>query len=611
VALARRGHIDRARRAFSAALAAKMRYLDGQSVVTSLVAIGNCDLERGRKDQVTLTLAKIESELARERAGRPDDDVARPLVDVATLYAQTGRPEKALETIRKAMPAVRARSGREALTTSLLIQARCEFACGELADARRSAVEAFTLARKHAAEIDWMRVGEWQRYTMPVLEFLLKLHSGEEDAQASLGFVEAVKAMSLRSAWGRTIDAPPDFPEDLRKRERDLLSNVEIDEWLSYEELGGNEGLHRKFAEDARAKLNEFWRGLPAPWRQYGACRSGDMPGIADLLDTLPKGEVTFVWLHPTQDAVRIWVRDLEGKLSRCLAAIDEKSLRTTIEQTLLAVEEQRSIPGAWYQQSALLTGPWISQVPPESTICFIPSGSLLELPVPLLDVDGAPLVNRNPTVILPTAALPGIWQFQPRLDRAPAALVIGDSLNDLPHSRTEAIEVAARWDVTPRLGAEVMRWSLDGDLAHRVDLLHIATHAFFRTDHADLSGFMLADGTVFSARDLRRRRLRARLCILSACSSGRLDVRAGDELRGLVSGVLMAGTRSVIATSWEVADAATADLVRSFYDALKHKDLANALRTAQLELSSQPERGHPFYLAAFRLFGDWRRPWA
>jgi len=71
----------------------------------------------------------------------------------------------------------------------------------------------------------------------------------------------------------------------------------------------------------------------------------------------------------------------------------------------------------------------------------------------------------------------------------------------------------------------------------------------------------------------------------------------------GLTRGFLYAGARSIVASLWEVDDAATAQLMESFYQNLANHDKREALRLAQIETRRRyPE---PWYWAAFNIVGS------
>jgi len=90
----------------------------------------------------------------------------------------------------------------------------------------------------------------------------------------------------------------------------------------------------------------------------------------------------------------------------------------------------------------------------------------------------------------------------------------------------------------------------------------------------------------------------------LSGCSTGRNVVARGDELIGLVRGLLNSGAKSLLLSLWDVQDGTTAGLMRGFYSRLEgDRNKASALRDAMRELrESHP---HPYYWAPFALIGD------
>ncbi|MES1240368.1 MAG: CHAT domain-containing protein [Acidobacteriota bacterium] len=102
--------------------------------------------------------------------------------------------------------------------------------------------------------------------------------------------------------------------------------------------------------------------------------------------------------------------------------------------------------------------------------------------------------------------------------------------------------------------------------------------------------------------------RLDADLVTLSACDTGLGKEMGGEGLVGLVRAFQYAGARSVLASSWSVSDASTADLMKRFYGHLRQgKSKDEALRLAQMDLLRGKAFAHPYYWAAFQLTGDWR----
>ena len=79
-----------------------------------------------------------------------------------------------------------------------------------------------------------------------------------------------------------------------------------------------------------------------------------------------------------------------------------------------------------------------------------------------------------------------------------------------------------------------------------------------------------------------------------------------GDDLISLTRAFIYAGSPSVVASLWEVADPSTAQLMERFYEHLKHENKAIALAHAQRDMIAG-QFGHPYYWAPFILTGDWR----
>jgi CHAT domain-containing protein len=132
---------------------------------------------------------------------------------------------------------------------------------------------------------------------------------------------------------------------------------------------------------------------------------------------------------------------------------------------------------------------------------------------------------------------------------------------------------------------------------------IHIATHGLFRRDNPMFSSIRLGSGPL-SVYDLYELRLSADLVTLSGCSTGLNAVVGGDELLGLVRGLLYAGARAVLLTLWDAYDRSTADFMQAFYGHLRTGSTkARALQAAMQEIRQSYR--HPFYWAPFTLVGD------
>jgi CHAT domain-containing protein len=233
--------------------------------------------------------------------------------------------------------------------------------------------------------------------------------------------------------------------------------------------------------------------------------------------------------------------------------------------------------------------------------IVFVPHDLLHYLPFHAL-FDGIDyLMDRYTISYAPSATVFAHCQSKPPCT-AESSLVLG-----IPDAKAPAIpeEVAAvARELSPStmyMGAEA-RQAVLSDIGSRSRVIHIATHGQFREDNPMFSGIRLGDGHL-SLYDLYHLKLPADLITLSGCATGQNALAAGDELLGLVRGLLYAGAHSLLLTMWDVHDGSTTEFMKLFYSRLlQHRDKARALQEAAQSLrQSYP---HPYYWAPFMLVG-------
>ncbi len=215
-------------------------------------------------------------------------------------------------------------------------------------------------------------------------------------------------------------------------------------------------------------------------------------------------------------------------------------------------------------------------------------------------------------------------------------ALPTGKRLAPLPGSRREVDAIAGllpAGQTTVLTGTDAHEEAVRR-LAGVQTVLHFATHAVVRDDlpldsflalgvtkggTPDAGGTAGRDGRL-TAMEIYSLDLNADLVVLSACRTG-LGKLSGEGIVGLVRGFLYAGTPSVVATLWDLADEPAALLLPEFYRSLSRTlDKSAALRTAQLRLLSALRRGqvkvptaaglvtlpeHPAIWASFVLMGE------
>jgi CHAT domain-containing protein/Tfp pilus assembly protein PilF len=147
--------------------------------------------------------------------------------------------------------------------------------------------------------------------------------------------------------------------------------------------------------------------------------------------------------------------------------------------------------------------------------------------------------------------------------------------------------------------------------------MLHLATHGHFNKINPLFSGLELEpdqreDGRL-EVHEILNLDLEADLVTLSACNTALgggyfHEVPAGDEFVGLTRAFLVAGSRSVLATLWQVDDRSTLSLMTDFYRDFEGAGdpvaAADSIASAQRTVRGETGTEHPFHWAPFVLVG-------
>jgi CHAT domain-containing protein/Tfp pilus assembly protein PilF len=262
-----------------------------------------------------------------------------------------------------------------------------------------------------------------------------------------------------------------------------------------------------------------------------------------------------------------------------------------------------------------------------------------------LIGEDGRPLIERYSFTYLTSGR--DLLRFRaPAPSRGAALILANPEFNDasarsgagrfspLLHADEEAATVAGLFPgSTVRLHRDATKQSLRA--AHGPRLLHIGTHGYFEpiacmaepqsageTQTAALANPLLRSGialaganacasgrdegllTAFEASGLDL--YGTKLVVLSACQTGVGDAKAGDGVYGLRRALVLAGAETQVMSLWPVDGAATADLMKAYYEALAGGGgRSESMRGVQLAMLHDKRWAHPYYWAAFIVSGD------
>jgi CHAT domain-containing protein/predicted negative regulator of RcsB-dependent stress response len=235
--------------------------------------------------------------------------------------------------------------------------------------------------------------------------------------------------------------------------------------------------------------------------------------------------------------------------------------------------------------------------------LIIVPHGSLHYLPFHALELEKRALIDEFSISYAPSAAVYQLCGAKPPVTSG-GSLVLGIPDPLAPYIQEEANSVAAVLPKSRLFMGEVATEQVLKNYAADSRYVHIATHGLFRQDNPMFSSIRLGQSelNLFDIYDLQ---LSAELVTLSGCGTGLNVVVGGDELLGLVRGLLYAGAQSLVVTLWDVNDESTAEFMKVFYQSLwSAPNKAVALRQAMTAL--RESHSHPYHWAPFLLIGKY-----
>lgn len=233
--------------------------------------------------------------------------------------------------------------------------------------------------------------------------------------------------------------------------------------------------------------------------------------------------------------------------------------------------------------------------------LVFVQHGLLHYVPFHALHDGESHLIDRFTISYAPSASVYALCQTKPA-NTSGNPLILG-----IPDAQTPSIqtEVEALGSMLPNASLFMGEHATEEVLrthGQTSRIVHIATHGYFRQDNPMFSSIRLGKSHL-SLYDIYHLRLPAELVVLSGCATGLNVVTPGDELIGLVRGLLQAGAQSLVLSLWDVHDESTKDFMLGFYSRLQQgQSKAEAMQSAMLELRAH--HPHPYHWAPFSLIG-------
>jgi CHAT domain-containing protein len=515
-----------------------------------------------------------------------------------------------------------------------VLRYQAEFLLGQIQQATndsRGAYESYQKAREALETLRSSLHGEelkiaFMKNRLEVYEALVELclrdDSKRDSAEESFGYMELAKSRSMAELLMQHSYAPPPVDSGQSGLVRRIREMREELNWyyrrIEREQLRAEDPSPErieKLQKEALAHENELLRALrevPASQPDAGLSSGSAIQSLENIRACLPdetalveffsvkeqfvaavltRGKLEIIPLTPVSRVVNL-LRMVHFQISKFRLGNDYIK---NFEKSLLVATQ-----GHLQELYGELIAPLRDRLSARHLV-IVPHGVLHYVPFHALFDGHRYLIDSFTISYAPSASIFAICQRKVSMANG-SPLILGVPDEQAPLILNEVQSVAKILSEAELIvGAEADESALRERGAHS-RLIHIATHGSFRKDNPMFSGIRLGSGYV-NLYDLYQLKLEAELVTLSGCATGLNVVAAGDELLGLIRGLLFAGAQSLLLTLWDVNDRSTAEFMTCFYRRLKDgENKAAAIQGAMQELRERYP--HPYHWAPFTLIG-------
>jgi tetratricopeptide (TPR) repeat protein len=618
--------------AYRAALALCLTIQDlyGQSLAWQ----GLGDAQTGRND---LRAAEISYQRALEISLRTKDSEreAAAVFALARLAVQDGRPDAALTGVERAIGIV---------------------------EKLRDEVHSKNLRASYFASVQ-----EYYRLAIAILMRLERARPGNDYAVRAFEMQERRRARSLiETLADAATESPHAAPPELLKREDDLRNAVD----KLVNELRQARGPHREeIARELRrlkAEQEEATSDVERARRPAVAAVPA-IPSLAEIQSDLLDSETVLLEYHLGEERSYLWAVARDSFAAYELPP--RAALETAARSFYALVSDPHADQGEFRRRAVevgrLALAPAAAHIAGKRLL-VVAEGLLQQIPFdisPASDADDSDVnvgVCREAVVIPSAATLAWLRRRSPSAPSKDIAVLADPVFDDAdpriaavetppgttrPSAAVETTSVSRFFDESapnariPRLPATLQEakaiqalaagrsalvaTGFDANLEKarspelgRYHIVHIATHGLIDNANPELSGLVLSlvnergapQSGFLNVGDVYQLNLSADLVVLSACRAGLGTELSGEGLIGLTRAFQSAGARSVLASLWKADDAATAELMKLFYEGVFNRQLSfsAAMRAAKEEIRRQPRWRAPYYWAGFVLHGEY-----
>lgn len=471
-----------------------------------------------------------------------------------------GRPGAARRLLSRLGRIVRRQHSPRLLHLALAARAALAMAAGDRPAARRSLRHAARESERLAARIldEQWRASFWGDWGWPHTALAaLELEAGRPEA--ALEALEAGRGRTLLGAEPLLRSA------SLRRRVRSWAAARHVRERTRV--ARGGEALAPAVHEAPSGRLRATLAG-----RAPSSVRAGDVRGSLDegtlLLDFfVHEGRVGLLTVSSEGFGGIAFLATEAQVASRVHALLF--SLRSAAFQPV-AARDAGETREPLEKLAAMLLWPVLRARTLPRSFAIAPIGPLARVPWSALPLPGGDaLATACEVTVVPGLRL-GLSSAVSQSSGSP--LLVAVDGGDLAHVSAETRGILGRFPgarVLEGAGATAERFLA---LAPEASWIHFAGHGIYDAEAPQHSGLRFADRWL-PAEELGSLRLAASRVTLSACQTARALVRPGEEWFGLPRALLLAGAGSVIASQWDVDDAAARSWMEAFYERIAAGD--------------------------------------
>jgi len=477
-----------------------------------------------------------------------------------------------------------------------------------------------TVARINEAKLDLSE----QRYSSAERLSLLAQHSLPEIHDDFIQFDYLFTMGALKYATGHKAEGLSFYADALRISEKRLASIHTQRERLKW--LRENSNVYRTFVEallecgrsEAALEAWEYYKaaGAESSRRKRSIFKSISGSEITDSLSAsrslltkatvlsyafLPRGLV--VWRFDSS-GISLYQSDKSSARGLATRFVRESS-DPSVEETLISKDAR--------ELYEVLIFPVIQSLPFGRVLIMEPDGVLSALPFEALRARNNSYLDEEFSILIS----PG-WHLLNEL-RAPirvdsrdrvfiatTSTEIGILGKSLPELNAEVSEIASLFpNSTVGLGNPALH-NFRREMERSV-IFHFAGESRINDGGATITLFkadQYQSGMVGSEEVEHLPFSHSKVVVLAACRTASSSEGLNDP-ENLAGAFWRLGTPQIVATRWSVDSAVTAELMRHFYQRLATRgSVEESLRAARAAVRQNPATKHPYYWAAFAVFG-------